>query len=1022
MSCHARNILDIAIVTLTAGLLTGTANCAGVAGQRQTAAYSEIPLSFEPNQGQTDPSAQFISHGPGYSLFLGPGEAYVTLERQAGTQTRNAPSPRSSGAAPVDTLRDTLRMKLLGADSAAAVTGLDRQAGVVNYFIGNDPKKWRSGIPTYGKVSYTAVYPGIDLVFYGNQQQLEYDFVVAPGADPGRIQWQIEGAALSVDRHCDLQMAAPNGPASFKKPVLYQRYGNQKVSVNGRYVVAGNQVRFALGAYDHSKPLIIDPVLSYLTYLGGAVSAYGPAPSGTSYIGWTTGYSDWVQGQPSQGLAIDREGDVYVTGNTNAIDFPVKDPVQSSDAALKVNYNATSAYVTKFNPEGTGLIYSTYLSGGGQFFSKGTSIAVDAEGNAYAAGWTDDPNYPTTPGAFQKICGAFSNNGTRTANCEVAGPQNGFVTKLDPSGSKLVYSTLLGANQESLNSIAVDTEGRAYVAGVSTDSCGPPLPSFECYPTTAGAVLPGSATGVEVPGEDYYSGFSGFATLSVFSADGSSLLYSTLVGDNTALIASGALSPSSFGTTAGISVAVNASGEFFLTGSTKATKLPVTGAAYQKHGLASLPNQGASGFVAKFNPIGAKGSSLNYLTYLGANSDPTNAFAEPSGIAADKDGEAYVFGLTDSQYYPTTKGSYQPSCGTPHFDECSAAFVTKLNASGSDLVWSTMFADQIGGADGISAAGQIQLDAEGDVYIAGNAEGFYQFPQVNPIQPSRGNGQPFVAKLNPEGSKLLFSTLVGGLAGGQFDAGLAVDEEHNVYLAGNSNSAGGVETTKGAFQQKFLGSGSEGFVAKIAPVAPSVTKLTPATPNKAGEVLLTAKVTTVAYSPEPAGKVTFDVGSNTLGSASLNSAGVATYTVIGLTGGKHSFKASYAGDAFFLPSLSAAVVGTAKDATTAKLTSSANPSTHLQAVKFTVKVTCAAGVATGEVQFKINTNLLASKELANGAASYSTSALAVGTHDITAFYEGNATCGPSTSNIVAEIVKAPAASWKPATSLDPSQH
>ncbi|MGA8303112.1 MAG: SBBP repeat-containing protein, partial [Thermoplasmata archaeon] len=598
------------------------------------------------------------------------GEAYVTLERQASKQ--NPPVQGNSAAV------DTLRMKLVGANATAAVAGLDRQSGVVNYFIGNDPKKWRSGIPTFGKVDYTAIYPGIDLVFYGNQQQLEYDFIVAPGADPSRIAWQIEGAALSVDRHGDLQLVAPNGPASFKRPVLYQMNGDKKVSVAGRYVIAGHQARFALGAYDHTKPLIIDPVLSYLSYLGGAVSAYGPAPSGTSYIGWSSGYSDWVQGQPTEALAVDGDGDVYVTGNTNAIDFPVKHAVQGSDAALKVNYNATSAYVTKFNPEGTGLIYSTYLSGGGQFFTKGTSIAVDAEGNAYAAGWTDDPNYPTTSGAFQRICGAFSNNGTRTANCQAAGPQNGFVTKLEPTGSKIVYSTLLGANQESLNSIAVDTEGRAYVAGVSTDWCDPTLPSFECYPTTAGAVLDGLATGAIVPGENFYTHFSGFATLSVFSADGSSLLYSTLVGDNTALIASGALSPSSYGETTGVSVAVNAAGEFFLAGSTKATKLPVTGAAYQKHGLASLPNQGATGFVAKFNPIGAQGSSLNYLTYLGANSDPNNAFAEPSGIAADDEGNAYVLGLTDSQYYPTTQGSYQPSCGTSNFDECSTAFVTKL--------------------------------------------------------------------------------------------------------------------------------------------------------------------------------------------------------------------------------------------------------------------------------------------------------------------------------------------------------
>jgi hypothetical protein len=1005
MSSFARNSVRFAIVILIAGLLSGSANCtdSGVAGRRAATNYARIPLNFEPNQGQANPRVQYVSRGKGFSLFLAPGQASLNLERQSSSSAR--PNSGASGdIGPVD----TLTLQLLDANVNATAAGLDRQSGVVNYFVGNDPQKWRSGIPTYGKVNYTAIYPGVDLVFYGNQQQLEYDFVLAPGADPSRIAWQIDGAALSIDQDGDLQLAAPHGPASFKKPVLYQMDGNKKVNVSGRYVVAGNQVRFALGAYDHSKPLIIDPVLSYLTYLGGAVSAYGPAPSGTSYIGWTTGYSDWAQSQPSQGLAIDREGDVYVTGNTNAIDFPVKDPVQGSDAALKVNYNATSAYVTKFNPEGTGLIYSTYLSGGGQFFTKGTSIAVDAEGNAYAAGWTDDPNYPTTSGAFQRICGAFSNNGTRTANCEVAGPQNGFVTKLDPTGSKLVYSTFLGANQESINSIAVDTEGRAYVAGVSTDSCGPPLPAFECYPTTAGAVLPGSATGVEIPGENYYTGFSGFATLSVFSVDGSSLLYSTLVGDNTALIASGKLSSSSFGDTTGISVAVNSAGEFFLTGSTKATKLPVTGAAFQKVGLSSLPNQGATGFVAKFNPIDAKGSSLSYLTYLGPSRDPNNVWAEPSGIAADEDGNAYVLGLTDSQYYPTTKGSYQPRCGTPNFDECSTAFLTKLNPSGSGLVWSTMFADQIGGADGIAAAGQIQLDAEGDVYIAGNAEGYYLFPQVNPIQPSRGNGQAFVAELNPEGTKLLFSTLVGGLAGGQFEAGLAVDKDHNIYLAGNSNSAGGVETTKGAFQRKFLGS-YEGFVAKIAPVASTGISLEVSSASgKTGTILtISAKVSGPAFSPVPTGKVTFDKDSAELGTAVLNSAGIATFKVTILKGGSYTLKATYAGDDFNLSS-SAELIETVKTTTTATLKSSANPSTQGKAVVFTVTVASADGSPAGTVTFTKNGIVLATKTLSKGTAGFSIDSLAVGTHTIVAHYAGNATFAASTSNEISEVTKAAA--------------
>ena len=235
----------------------------GIATQHTAASYARIPLGFQPNHGQVSPPVQYVSRGQGYSLFLTPGEAWVTLDRQ----------PVAHDLGVQTSATDTLRMKLEGANSNAAVAGLEKQPGVVNYFFGNDPKKWHAGIPTYGKVSYTSVYPGIDLVFYGNQSQLEYDFVVAPGANPAQIAWQIEGAQISVDAEGNLQLVAPNGPAGFKKPVLYQMDGKKKISVDGRYVVAGNQVRFALGSYDHSKPLVIDPVLTYLTYLGAPVSA-----------------------------------------------------------------------------------------------------------------------------------------------------------------------------------------------------------------------------------------------------------------------------------------------------------------------------------------------------------------------------------------------------------------------------------------------------------------------------------------------------------------------------------------------------------------------------------------------------------------------------------------------------------------------------------------------------------------------------------------------------------------------------
>ncbi|HTT61854.1 MAG TPA: hypothetical protein VMG35_08435, partial [Bryobacteraceae bacterium] len=208
------------------------------------------PLSFEPNQGQADSTVQFLSRGSGFALFLAPGEVVLNLERQ-----------QPAAAVP-------LRMSLIGANTKATGAGLAPQAGVVSYFIGNDPTKWRAGIPTYGQVKYAQIYPGVDLAFYGNQRQLEYDFVVAPGADPSRIAWRIEGARAGVDAEGNLVLNAPNGPAVFKKPVLYQTNGDQRTAVEGSFAAAGNRVGFQVGSYDHSRALVIDPVLSYASYLG----------------------------------------------------------------------------------------------------------------------------------------------------------------------------------------------------------------------------------------------------------------------------------------------------------------------------------------------------------------------------------------------------------------------------------------------------------------------------------------------------------------------------------------------------------------------------------------------------------------------------------------------------------------------------------------------------------------------------------------------------------------------------------
>ena len=757
-----------------------------------------VPLSFEPNQGQAAATVQFLSRGAGYAIFLAPGKVVLNLERQ---KPASAPA---TGQTPEAASADTLRMSLIGANAKANAVGLAPQPGVVSYFIGNDPKNWRSGIPTYGKVNYGQIYPGVDLIFYGNQRQLEYDFVVAPGADPSRIAWRIDGARASIDAEGNLVLSAPNGPASFKKPVLYQMNGDQKTPVEGSFAVAGHEIRFRLGSYDHSRALIIDPVLSYATYLAG---------SSTDHIGLPTGPGNLAVGM-SQGIALDSAGSVYVTGYTYSIDFPTKTPYQPAPPTKVAGVSPgqwPSAFVTKFSPDGSSLVYSTYLGGNG--YDNAYAIAVDSSGNAYVTGETDSPDFPVTNGAYQTVCSPAPNNtGAPVQNSSDCYSSNtsAFVTKLNPTGTGLVYSTFLGGNGSwaYATAIAVDGAGRAYIAGNENEDCyrGQPYTFQSCFPTTNGAVI----GGVQPVGGDPQ-----FAFVAAFDPTGAQLLYSTLFGDLNfqCTIACG-------GDTYGTGIAVDASGYFYLVGETMASNLPTTAGVIQPTG-APLGNpatyvQAWRGFIAKFNPVtSAGGASLAYSTYLGGKTGNTGDFI--SGIAIDNESYAYVVGFTNSKDFPVPSGAYQTVCG-PNGQNCAAAHVTKLNPTGSAIVWSTFVGDAKGDAsDAVFFTGPIQLDGTGNIYITGQVG--TGFPMINPVEPTAtgGDQQVLVAELDPTGSKLLFSTTIGSNGLNTTEpAGLAVDAYGDIYLAGN-NAGPNLITTPGAFQTTSSNSGCcyHGFVVKI---------------------------------------------------------------------------------------------------------------------------------------------------------------------------------------------------------------
>ena len=736
-----------------------TSPASPAAKARLLAGDRKLPLRFESNNGQSDDRVRFLARDTGYTLFLTRKEAVLSLQESQPVNIAQQVVADPSQPAKVPGTAAVLRMQLLGSAAQGSVRGLHALPGRSNYLLGNNPQKWQKNVAAYASVQLEDVYPGIDLVYHGNQGQLEYDFNVAAGADPRTIALRFAGAShVSVDASSgDLVLKVASQEVRFHQPVAYQEKSqsangllsaSEPSLVSARYVVdARNRVTFKLGPYDRSQPLVIDPTLSYSTYLGGSADDFATS------------------------IAVDAAGSVYISGYTSSANFPTTTGAFQTSCAATCG--TTDAFVTKLDPAGSSVIYSTYI--GGSRSDLGYGIALDASGDAFLVGQTSSTDFPVTPGALQTTCG----NGTCTGG-------DAFVTELDPTGSTLIYSTYFGgSNIDQANAVVVDAQNNAFITGFTQSTN---------FPTTAGAFQTTCSCATR---PDAY--------VAEINSTGSALVFSTYLGGSVADVA--------------YALVLDPSGNVFVTGYSQSTDFPVTAGAYQ-----TTTGANSAGFVTKLN---STGTALIYSTYLGGTSTITGTSCEAcaTSIALDGAGDAYVAGLTAESTFPTTPGCFQSTFKST--TKGHDAFITELNPAGSGLVFSTY----LGGAGDDGATG-IAVDSSGNVWLKGNTKST-DFPVTSGAfqTVSAGNFDHYVAELNPTGTALLFGTYLGG-SGIEFGGAtkmLAIDSQSppSVYVTGYSNSTN-FPTTPGAFQT-VAGGGNDVEISKFIP-SPNVG-LSPASVN-----------------------------------------------------------------------------------------------------------------------------------------------------------------------------------------------
>lgn len=698
LHAHPRRRLLMALFVLWSALLLQPAATSAHAPQTREALtpqarLSTLPLAFVPNQGQTDRSVRFLARGLGGTVFFTPGEVVLALPN---TTARH------------EQTNAVLRLRFTGSASQPTISGIDPQPGKVNYLIGAESRRWQTNVPTYAGVSYRQLYPGIDLRYDGLDGTLKGTYLVASGADVSRIRWQYDGAThLQIDADGSLKIALRQaGTLTEAAPVAWQQIDGQHVAVAVRYrIERSREVRFELGAYDRSQPLVIDPTLTYSTFLGGSSNdfAYGLAvdSAGNAYITGETAslnfptasalqptkaggidafitklnasgsaltYSTYLGGSATDrayGIAVDSAGSTYITGSTSSTDFPTVSPIQASNAGL------SDVFVAKLNASGSALSYSTYLGGGN--YDDGRGIALDSSGNAYIAGESTSIDFPTVS-PFQASFGG--------------GSTDAIVAKLNASGSALSFSTYLGGNDLDQGfGIAVDSTGQAVVTGKTAATNFP----------TASPIQASSAGGID-------------AFVTRFNATGSALSYSTYLGGS--------------GSDSGNSVALDATDAAYITGNTSSSNFPTV-------------NPVQASYAGSIDVIAAKlnaaGSALSYSTYLGgSNTDVGQA------IAVDDNGSAHLTGYSRSTNYPTANPLQATLGGSDD------VIVSSLDATGAALSFSTY----LGGSSQDWGYG-IRVDDASALYITGYAFSS-NFPTASPFQARRaGVADAIVAKITP---------------------------------------------------------------------------------------------------------------------------------------------------------------------------------------------------------------------------------------------------------------------------------